>query len=243
MRKDLRHKALFVELYERARTGTLLTRQETDGEIQRLALKIGRELPRLGHAVFGWSGGKDSVVLAFLLGWAGFELPGVCAITRLEYPVVDDWIRRHKPANVELIETKHDVAWLRANRRFLFPADQRTTSEWYKIVQQAEQDAFMVRERATVLVTGRRRLDGNMVPSEVYTTGDGRTRYAPLADVGHDVIWSILFWHRLPEYPLYALSDIAKVTGTGAWPQARGWDSVAAIDPDLAARMRPEFPA
>ena len=189
-------------------------------------------------AVWGWSGGKDSVVLAHILKLAGVEFPGVCVLTQLEYPAVDWFCTRRKPSGVEVMRTGHDIRWLIENKHMLFPQDAATKSRWYSMVQQAGLDRFAKRHQADMIIMGRRRADGNVVPHKVYGVTNGPDRYNPLLDTSHEFIWACIRHFGLPEYPQYSRIKWALVDGTGPWPQERSWVQVAETDPGVYHRYR-----
>lgn len=192
------------------------------------------------RAVFAWSGGKDSVVLEYCLRLVG-NYAGVCVATQLEYPIVETFMQREKPRGVEIVRTAHDLQWLKANPRMLFPADSRTKSEWLRIVQHKHTDEFAKRAGATMLMFGRRTEDGNMMKGKVYSVEGKARRYNPLKDFTHVQIWGIIQHFGLPEYPLYARHPSSLVTGTGAWAQEPSWEIVEATDPELYGRVRRYF--
>ena len=190
-------------------------------------------------AVYGWSGGKDSVVLEYIL--RPFGLHGVCALTQLEYPIVEHFVQRFCPPLVKVVRTEHGIEWLKRNPRFLLPRDTRTKSEWYKIVQQNGLDDFAHERFASLVVTGRRRSDGNSIPSLIYTPKNAPTRYAPLMNFTHAEVWAIMRHYELPEYPLYTLHPTSLITGTGCWAQEPSWEIVKGTDRELFERVRPQF--
>lgn len=190
--------------------------------------------------VWGWSGGKDSVALEYILRPFGWR--GVCSITQLEYPVCERFLAANLPDRVELRRTHQDLDWLKANPKYLFARDAATHAAWYRMQQQNALDDLAADVGADMVVTGRRRSDGNCAPSTVYTPKSAPTRFAPILDMSHAEVWAILRHFDLPEYPLYALTPTSLVNGTASWPQETGWEIVKAIDHRLYERVRPQFP-
>lgn len=191
--------------------------------------------------VFGWSGGKDSVVLEFIL--RPFWLEGVCCLTKLEFPVVERFIAEHLPERVRLVHSAQDLEWLKANPRYLFARDPATNAAWYRKQQQTALDAFAAEKKAEMVITGRRRVDGNFVPSALYKPKAAPARFAPILDMAHAEVWAIMRHFGLPEYPLYALAPTSVVNGTASWPQEPSWAVVKAIDHRLYERVYPHFAA
>lgn len=238
MLKRMDNIAYFRGLYDKAHHE--ISKRECAELLKRTAEEMALVLQN-ERAVYGWSGGKDSVVLQHLMGMVG-KYVGVCVSTQLEYPCVDAFISLNKPPRTEVIRTPHDLNWLIRNPRMLMPTDSRTKSEWYRIVQHHYTDAFAKRVGATMLVFGRRTEDGNVMRAKLYSVEGKPRRYNPLKDFTHVQIWGILRHFDLPEYPLYARHASSLVTGTGAWAQEPSWDIVKATDPALYARVRRFFP-
>lgn len=238
MLKRLENVGYFRELYRTAHLR--VSRGECDDIVGRLGERVLRVLSTR-RAVYGWSGGKDSVVLEYVLRSAGLSLEGACILTALEYPAVDRFCATELPRKVTRIRTHHNITWLLANRQFLFPTDPALKARSYAMVQQAHMDKFAMERGATVVVLGRRRADGNVIPSEFYEAKGKPWRYNPLADTSHEFVWAAIRHYNLPEYPLYAISPKHLVTGTGWWPQDDGWDTVRHTDPSVYANYYPLF--
>lgn len=237
MRKRIEHLAYFGDLYRNAHKQ--ISRRECMDLVLRTADDMAATMQG-ERAVFAWSGGKDSVVLHYLMQLVGvFE--GVCVATQLEYPCADAFMQREKPEGVFLIRTGHDLDWLLRNPRMLFPTEPRAKAEWYRQVQHYHTDAFAASANATMLVFGRRTEDGNVMRGKVYEVRGRAKRYNPLKDFTHLQVWGIMRHFGLPEYPLYALHPTSLVTGTGAWAQEPNWGIVKATDPLLYSRVRKYF--
>ena len=230
--------AYFRGLYDKAHKE--ISKRECAELMKRTAEEMAMVL-RNERVVYGWSGGKDSVVLERLLRMVG-DYVGVCVSTQLEYPCVDLFLAKNKPPRTEIIRTPHDLNWLIRNPRMLMPTDARTKSEWYRIVQHKHTDDFAKRIGSTMLVFGRRTEDGNVIPAKVYSVEGKARRYNPLKDFTHLQIWGIVRHFDLPEYPLYARHSSSLVTGTGAWAQEPNWEIVRETDHGLYDRVRRFFP-
>lgn len=238
VRKRLENLAYFKRLYENAHNE--ISKAQCSELIKRTADEIA-SVSAGERVVYAWSGGKDSVVLEHCLRMVG-NYAGVCVATQLEYPCVADFMQRERPRGVEIVQTSHDLQWLRANPRMLFPSDSRTKSEWLRIVQHKHTDDFAKRAGATMLVFGRRTEDGNVMKGKVYSVEGKARRYNPLKDFTHVQVWAIMQHFGLAEYPLYGLHATSLVTGTGAWAQEPSWQVVRETDEQLYNQVRGYFP-
>lgn len=228
----------FKELYRDA------DKRMSRGQCQDLCGAIGERMRLRLHrrrAVYGWSGGKDSVVLAHIMQGAGILIPGACVLTHLEYPIVNEFCHRHKPRGVQVVRTDHDVSWLLANRQFLFPTDAAVKARCYALVHQRYLDRFAALVGADVLILGRRRLDGNIIPAEFYPAEGKADRYNPIANTPHEFIWACMRHFNLPEYPLYSIQPEYLVTGTGFWAQDKDWEMVRKTDHRIYDRYAAMF--
>ena len=188
-------------------------------------------------AAYGWSGGKDSIVLGALCRKAGIH-DCLLAVCNLEYPVFMDWLIANQPEGLEIINTGQDMEWLIAHPEMLFPdagksdPDRRRkaaalTNKWFAIVQHRAQTKYFVERNLDVLVIGRRKADGNFIGKggNIYTNGKGVTRFSPLAYWKHEQILAYIAYYSLAMPPIYSWPNGYKC-GTHPWP-ARQWiDSI-----------------
>lgn len=190
---------------------------------------------------FGWSGGKDSVALEFVMRAAGIS-ECVLVISRLEYRAFLEWVTDHMPRRLTVVQTGQDLRWLAAHPEMLFPKDAATAGKWFKLVQHTGQDRYYREERLDCLILGRRRADGNHVgPAgrDVYTNAAGITRWSPLAHWTHEQLLACIHYEGLPLPPTYDWPRGYQV-GTGPWPARQfaaspdaAWDEVWQIDPSV----------
>lgn len=187
-------------------------------EAEAAALKdIKSKLQRFSKPIYGYSGGKDSIVLAELCRKAGVNV-GVMSITELEYPAFDKWVREHIPANVKLISTGQDLDWLKKHpKRFLYKKEDRTD------VQSPEnrkiQHRFYDEYGADVILLGRRKADGNFSGkngSNIYSDPNGRTKFNPILDWPHELLLGYIHYNNLDMPPIYDWPD-GFIQGTHPW--------------------------
>jgi hypothetical protein len=62
-------------------------------------------------SAYGWSAGKDSIVLDDLCRKAGMK-KSVMAMTQLEFPAFVNWVLANKPEGCEIRITHHNLKWL-----------------------------------------------------------------------------------------------------------------------------------
>jgi len=227
-----------------------IDRADLDRLIDQTVDRVRREKQR-GRLAYGWSGGKDSQALRFVMEQAGVDLAVLGMTVGLEWPAMLRWQTDHLPLGCDIIARPLDLAWLRAHPAMLFPQG-RYGPHWFHIVQHASQRLYVKRERVAVLALGRRRKDGNYVgpPGEDrYRDKHGTTRWAPLADWTHEEVFALLDAYRLPLPPCYDWPRGYQV-GTGAWPARQftrnpdqGFAESWTIDASVIRAAAPELPA
>jgi hypothetical protein len=200
-------------------------------------------------AAYAWSGGKDSIVLGKLCEAAGVTscMIGVC---NLEYPAFMKWVSGNKPQGCEVINTGQDLKWLSEHPEMLFPQDSTTAARWFAIVQHRAQRKYFQSHNLDIIILGRRRADGNYVgrKSNIYTDGNGVTRFSPLADWSHEKILAFIHYHNLSLPPIYCWHN-GFLCGTHPWParqwtgsEANGWQEVYNIDRDIVITAAETIP-
>jgi 3'-phosphoadenosine 5'-phosphosulfate sulfotransferase (PAPS reductase)/FAD synthetase len=211
----------------------------------RAELKAGRRI------AYGWSGGKDSQALRWVMEQAG---AGECVLAMtagLEWPAMLRWLSDHMAAGCEARTVPLDLPWLARNPRMLFPQG-GDGARWFTLVQHKVQAAYYTDSRLDLLALGRRRADGNYVGpkgEDRYTNREGITRWSPLAAWSHEHVFALIARERIPLPPCYDWPRGYQV-GTGPWP-ARQWTSSVAhglaecwvIDPSVvraAAEILPQ---
>jgi 3'-phosphoadenosine 5'-phosphosulfate sulfotransferase (PAPS reductase)/FAD synthetase len=223
----------------------LLPPPDLEAVVERTVREI-REQVRGRKVAFAWSGGKDSLVLEGLMRAVGIK-ECVLVVTNLEYPAFYAWSANHMPDDLEIINTGQDLVWLKAHPRQLFPKMAGDAAVWMRGVQWAGQTSYFHKHALDMLLTGRRRADGNYVggggrePGDpaIYTNGDKVTRYSPLADWSHEHVLAYVATRGIELPPCYGWPRGFRV-GTGPWPmrqwcthEAQGWDEVYSIDPAI----------
>lgn len=215
-----------------------ITRAQVDALIDKTAESV-RRVVAGKHVAFGWSGGKDSVALELVMRAAGIE-QCVLVICELEFPAFLQWATDNMPHELEIVNTGQDLDWLVAHPEMLFPQNSVAAAKWFKMVQHAGQEHYYEKHALDMLITGRRKADGNHVgPGGLYSNARGVTRYSPICDWTHEHLLAAIHYYNLPLAPCYGWPQGFR-QGTGPWAARQwcrgieaGWREVFAIDPSV----------
>ena len=170
---------------------------------------------------YGYSGGKDSVVLKELIKRAGVEMPCFCTI-QSEYPEMERFIRETAPANTEYIyPTDFSMEFLNTHPEYLFPerTAKRIRSE-YTMHWRVHAQRYLKSRGIGAMITGRRLEDGNFcgkVENGIYTSRNNFVKsYNIIADWTHEQLLAYIKINRLPLAPIYQYPN-GFVFGTHMW--------------------------
>ncbi len=204
-----------------AKIEELVTKAELDKQVKKTVSEI-KKKTKGKKAAFAWSGGKDSLVLGEICRMAGIA-PCVLVICNLEYKAFIEWVKAHKPPELEIINTGQDMKWLASHPQMLFPQESKTAARWFHIVQHRGQAKYYKEHELDIMLLGRRRADGNYVGKgdNIYTNGQGMTRYSPLSDWSHEEILAFIHYYGVELPPIYDWKN-GYLCGTHPWP-ARQW--------------------
>jgi 3'-phosphoadenosine 5'-phosphosulfate sulfotransferase (PAPS reductase)/FAD synthetase len=218
----------------------LISKSEIESLIDKTVERIKKDI-KGKRVAFGWSGGKDSLVVQYLCKEIGFQ-DCIFAITDLEYPAFTRWSKAYMPAEIEIINNGFDLIWLSENPDMLFPQDAKTAAKWFKLVQHDAQSKYFKKHHLDMLLLGRRLADGNFCGrggSNVYTNRQGITRYSPIYDWTHEQALRCISYYEIKLPPIYFWSRGFRV-GTGPWPARQwtgsienGWSEIWQIDQSL----------
>lgn len=199
----------------------LVTKKELDRLVEKTVKEI-KKKTKGKKAAYAWSGGKDSLVLGELCQRAGIA-PCVLVISNLEYKAFTEWVERHKPPELSIINTGQDIKWLANHLQMLFPQDSKFAARWFQIVQHRGQTKYYKEQELDMLLLGRRRADGNYVGKgdNIYTNEQGVTRYSPMSDWTHEQVLAYIHYYNLEMPPIYDWKN-GYLCGTHPWP-ARQW--------------------
>lgn len=199
----------------------LVSKKELDQLVEKTVKEI-KKKTKGKKAAYAWSGGKDSLVLGEICQRAGIT-PCVLVICNLEYQAFIEWVEAHKPQELSVINTGQDIKWLAGHLQMLFPQDSKFAARWFQIVQHRGQTKYYKEQGLDMLLLGRRRADGNYVGKgdNIYTNGQGVTRYSPLSDWTHEQVLAYIHYYNLEMPPIYDWKN-GYLCGTHPWP-ARQW--------------------
>lgn len=201
-------------------------------------------------AAFAWSAGKDSLVLGQICHMAGINAC-VLVVCNLEYPAFLKWVEGNKPSELEIINTGQDLSWLSNHPHMLFPQDSKTAAQWFHIVQHRGQARYYKNHELDVLLLGRRRADGNYVGKgeNIYTNGQGVTRYSPLSEWSHEQVLAFIHYYDVALPPIYEWKN-GYLCGTHPWAARQwtgsvenGWKEVYEIDRSIVKEAAEHIPS
>lgn len=199
----------------------MVSRKDLDQLVNKTVKEI-KKKTKGKKAAYAWSGGKDSLVLGDICRMAGIT-SCVLVICNLEYKAFIDWAEKNKPQELSVINTGQDMKWLAAHTHMLFPQDSKYAAMWFQIVQHRGQARYYKEKGLDIMLLGRRRADGNYVGKgdNIYTNGQGMTRYSPLSDWSHEEILAFIHYYGVELPPIYDWKN-GYLCGTHPWP-ARQW--------------------
>lgn len=216
---------------------------DTPRAMQLLDEAAERTLSRIPQNGVGWcwSGGKDSLALEAVLNHAGLlgTLPGMGALTQLEFPDFAQWCHDHAPRNVKIwTNYRINIDWLMQRPDYLFPA--KNASRWFTPVQKAAQRTFARQNDLRMLIGGWRAQDGNYLGqggrTYEYTTPEGIIKYSPIAQWAHEDLLHVIAHTGMELPPIYDYPRGFPV-GTGPWPArprlnsiSESWHEIYGID-------------
>lgn len=223
----------------------LISEEECEAFADKAIRRI-REATAGKNAAYGWSGGKDSLVLSDLCRRAGINQ---CALflTKLEFPEFESWLLEHKPEGCEVIRREYDLDFLAAHPELIFPKG-KEMQRWNVIMQRGSQIMYYHQKNLDILLTGHRVIDGNTCGKEGFTRRkSGETIYAPIYDWPHEAVLGYLHYHKI-ELPMIYQWPNGWRNGTHFWPyrncesREAGWREVYSIDPSVVEAAAEKIP-
>lgn len=191
-----------------------------------------------GNLAYGWSGGKDSIVLTHLCNAAGVSR-GVFGTCSLEYPSFLQWVNENIPEGVEPEDSGRDIHWLARHMDMLFPTTSAMMAKWYAVTHHRSQRSYYKRNKLSGMILGRRDIDGNQTHGGEMVDREGRVWISPIFDWEHEVVLGCIHYRKIPAPPIYAWKN-GYWEGTHLWPMRSGkgrdhrtvWGEIYEIDKD-----------
>lgn len=217
----------------------LVSKKELDQLVEKSVKEI-KGKTKGKEAAYAWSGGKDSLVLGEICRMAGIS-SCVLVICDLEYQAFLQWVTDNMPPELSIINTGQDLEWLSTHQQMLFPQDSKTAAQWFHMVQHRGQAKYYKENNLDVILLGRRKSDGNYVGKgdNIYTNGQGITRYSPLSDWSHEQILAFIHYYNVELPPFYEWQN-GYYCGTHPWAARQwtgsienGWKEVYQIDSSI----------
>jgi 3'-phosphoadenosine 5'-phosphosulfate sulfotransferase (PAPS reductase)/FAD synthetase len=166
---------------------------------------------------YGWSGGKDSLVLEKICELAGIRRAFLYT-TDLEYSDFNAYVDKHAPPYLEKFTTKHDLPWLAKNQQnYLFPERPEYRQQYFIQVQRNGFKQYFKDNDLDQVIIGHRLRDGNNCPDYIVSNRDGFTRSMPLRDWSHEEILAFIHYHGIALPSIYFYEQ-GFVWGTGPYP-------------------------
>lgn len=227
----------------------LVSKEELDQLVQNTVKEI-REKTAGKKAAFAWSGGKDSLVLEKVCYMADVNAC-VLVICDLEYQAFLQWVTDNMPLELSVINTGQDIKWLAAHQQMLFPQNSATAAQLFHMVQHRGQAKYYKDNQLDLMLLGRRKADGNYVGKgeNIYTNGQGVTRYSPLADWSHEQILAFIHYYNIELPPFYKWQN-GYYCGTHPWAARQwtgsvenGWKEVYKIDSSIVTEAADYIPS
>lgn len=228
---------------------SLVSKKDLESLVKKTVADIKRKT-KGKKAAFAWSAGKDSLVLGQICHMAGINAC-VLVVCNLEYPAFLKWVEANKPPELEIINTGQDLRWLSNHPHMLFPQDSKTAAQWFHIVQHRGQARYYKDHELDVLLLGRRRADGNYVGKgeNIYTNGQGVTRYSPLSEWSHEQVLAFIHYYNVALPPIYEWKN-GYLFGTHPWAARQwtgsvenGWKEVYEIDRSVVKEAAEHIPS
>lgn len=228
---------------------SLVSKKDLESLVKKTVADIKRKT-KGKKAAFAWSAGKDSLVLGQICHMAGINAC-VLVVCNLEYPAFLKWVEANKPPELEIINTGQDLRWLSNHPHMLFPQDSKTAAQWFHIVQHRGQARYYKDHELDVLLLGRRWADGNYVGKgeNIYTNGQGVTRYSPLSEWSHEQVLAFIHYYNVALPPIYEWKN-GYLCGTHPWAARQwtgsvenGWKEVYEIDRSVVKEAAEHIPS
>lgn len=185
------------------------------------------------RCIFGFSGGKDSLLLLRLIERAFGERPPLyyASCPGCEWPEHLEFVRSF---GASIVDSGHDWDWFDANPWAFLHRESKMSNKWGRIHQRATMRK-LAKSMGKVLLWGNRTADGNQVQRHRYRGPEGAELWMPLRDVPNQTVHDVLEpgdWSPVYQIPScgrtgYAPGMIRRTTPEQRREDARGRLSAA----------------
>lgn len=202
---------------------------------------------------YGWSGGKDSLVMHEIIKLSGIQVrKGVCILYETEYPEMERWLIEHAPVDCEVRRTnKFTLQQLNEHPELLFPNKSKWISA-YNPPRWDVQNAFRKDYGLDVLITGRRCIDGNFCGSkdnDYISKNKHGDSLNIIADWTHEELLGFIKYNNIELPPCYFYPKSWRFgthcwterTRLGEYPFTENLDEVFKLDPSILFNARGEL--
>lgn len=180
------------------------------------------------NLAYGWSGGKDSLVISRLCLKAGVK-KGVFGTCDLEYPSFLNWVKQNIPYGVEPVSSGKDLMWLAKHQEMVFPDNNALKGKWYTITHRVSQKKYYDKRKLSGMILGRRKSDGNFTRNGESKDKDGRLWISPIFDWSHEDVFAYIHYQGLAVPPIYGWKD-GYSQGTHLWPMRSSFGVNGKVD-------------
>lgn len=216
-------------------------------ELEQKAIRDIRLISKREKCAYGYSGGKDSVVLKSLVQKACVDITCFCSLTSYEYPAMERFIKATAPLNAIFLETKDaTIDYLNEHPQYLFPEEtDKVIRSGYTKHWRAVPEKYLHDNGYSSMITGRRIEDGNfcgrVLGDGIYISQNKLIKsYNIIADWTHEELLAYIKINNLPLAPIYKYPNGFKY-GTHMWIERdrvsgsieKTFDEVWAIDKSI----------
>lgn len=191
-------------------------------ELEQRAVRDIRRISKTEKCAYGYSGGKDSVVLNELVKKSCVDILCFYSLTSFEYPAMERFIKATAPSlAIELKTNDATIEFLNNHPQYLFPeeTEKKIRSEYTKHWR-AVPERYLHSKGYSSMITGRRIEDGNFcgkLINGIYTSQNKLIKsYNIIADWTHDELLAYIKINNLPLAPIYQYPNGFKF-GTHMW--------------------------
>ena len=223
---------------------SLVSEQEVDDAVNNAVDDI-KTVCAGKEVAYGWSGGKDSMVLRYICEKAGIK-KSFLGLSELDFPEFRQWCLQNAPAGCTIIETPRTYQFLKEHPNCLFPNHKDRDAGSTMLIygpQWTFKRYFELYPETDIILVGHRTLDGNIPGrSNMLRNSKGVVRYSPIAKWTHELILATMVYKGLPFAPNYFYYN-GFVNGTHCWNDTvgidtieQGWRYVWGIDKSIVHR-------